>query len=149
MLERAYRSFFNPWDESLLWRREFMNRLLSDWLGVMEDRPAPTYPAMNVWMNEEGAIITAELPGIAPEDLDISVVGDTLTVSGERKPEELKEGETYHRRERGYGKFSRAFQLPFEVEADKVSATFKNGVLHITLPRAEADKPRKIAVKAA
>ncbi len=149
MLERAYRSFFNPWDESSLWRREFMNRLLSDWLGVMEDRPAPTYPAMNVWMNEEGAIITAELPGIAPEDLDISVVGDTLTVSGERKPEELKEGETYHRRERGYGKFSRAFQLPFEVEADKVSATFKNGVLHITLPRAEADKPRKIAVKAA
>ena len=147
MLERAYRSFFNPWDESSLWRREFMNRLLSDWLGVMEDRPAPTYPAMNVWANEEGLVVTAELPGIDPETLDISVVDNTLTLKGNRAPDKLEEGDVYHRREREYGQFTRAIQLPFAIEADAVEAVYEKGVLQITLPRAEADKPKKIEVK--
>jgi HSP20 family protein len=81
-------------------------------------------------------------------DLEISVVGDTLTLRGVRAPEKLGEGENYHRRERGSGRFTRALQLPFRIEADEVSATLKNGVLNITLPRAQADRPRKIQVKA-
>ena len=106
------------------------------------------YPATNVWTNEDGAVVSAELPGVAPEDLDISVVNDTLTVSGTLKPEEA-EGATYVRRERGHGEFTRTFQLPFQVQGDQVVAAFDKGVLHITLPRAEEDKPKKIEVKAA
>jgi HSP20 family protein len=81
--------------------------------------------------------------------LDIAVVENTLTLSGERTPAELAEGEVYHRRERGSGKFTRSFQLPFNVEANNVQAVYEKGVLRITLPRAEADKPRRITVKAA
>jgi HSP20 family protein len=126
-----------------------MNHLFSDSFSLAGGRTAPNYPAMNVWTNEESAVITAELPGISPEDIDISVVGDTLTLSGERKLEELEEGDKYHRRERGYGKFSRTFQLPFKVEAEEVEALFERGVLHLSLPRAESDKPKKITVKSA
>jgi HSP20 family protein len=112
-------------------------------------RTAPSYPAINVWTNEDGAVVTAEMPGVNPENIDISVVGDSLTLSGERNPESLEEGDKYHRRERGYGKFNRTFQLPFKVEADNVDALFENGILHLSLPRAEADKPKKITVKSA
>ena len=109
---------------------------------------AHSYPATNVWTNENGAVVSAELPGVAPEDIDISVVNDTLTISGTRKSEEA-EGATYYRRERGHGEFTRTFQLPFPVQGDQVKAAFDKGVLHITLPRAEEDKPKKIEVKAA
>jgi HSP20 family protein len=110
-------------------------------------RPAPGYPALNIWTSENGLNVTAEVPGIKPEDIDISVVGETLTLSGERHPNELQEGAQYHRQERGYGKFTRSIQLPFPVDVNKVEATFKNGVLQVALPRAEADKPKKIVVK--
>jgi len=110
-------------------------------------RPAPGYPALNIWTSENGLNVTAEVPGIKPEDIDISVVGETMTLSGERRPEELQEGAQYHRQERGYGKFTRSIQLPFPVDVNKVEATFKNGVLQVALPRAEADKPKKIVVK--
>lgn len=104
------------------------------------------FPLVNVWSSESGAIVRAEVPGIAPEDVDISLVHDTLTIRGSRKAEELKEGETRHRYERGHGQFTRSLQLPFGVEADQVEAKFSNGVLQITLPRAEAEKPRRISV---
>lgn len=112
-------------------------------------RTAPSFPAMNVWTNDEGLIITAELPGVSPEDINVSVVGETLTLTGERKPDLVEEDVRYHRQERGYGKFTRSLELPFRVDAEHVEATFVNGVLHINLPRAEADKPKKIAVKVA
>ena len=123
-----------------------MNRLFESYY-PMRMRTAPGYPAMNIWTNEEGIQLTAEVPGVHPEDIDINVVGETLTLNGERKADELEEGSRYHRQERGYGKFTRSIQLPFPVNVSGVEATFKNGVLNITLPRAEEDKPRKIAVK--
>ena len=138
----------NPWQEIDHVQRE-MNRLFSGLYGSPRTQVAPSFPAMNVWTNSDGAVIMAELPGVNPEDIDISVVGETLTLTGFRPQEELKEGEKYHRRERAYGRFTRTFQLPFPVEADKVEAVFDKGVLHISLPRAEADKPKKIAIKAA
>ena len=104
-------------------------------------------PPVNAWIGEGDVIVAAELPGIDPAKADISVVGDTLTISGSRAAEALKEGETYHRQERDQGRFSRTIQLPFHVEAGKVEAKYERGVLTITLPRAEADKPRKITVK--
>jgi HSP20 family protein len=127
-------------------RRE-MNRLLGN-VSDYETQMARGYPAMNVWTNEDGAVITAELPGVNPDDLDISVVQDTLTLTGCRQPCEIEEDEVYHRRERGSGNFTRTFQLPFQVEAEGVEAVFEKGVLSVTLPRAEEDKPKKITVKA-
>ena len=138
----------NPWREIDRMQRE-MNQLMQSFPSFSGARVAPSFPAINVWLSEEGAVVTAELPGIKPEDLDISVVGETLTLTGSRQPEELKEGENYHRRERRVGKFTRTFQLPFTVEANNVDAKFDKGILHIALPRAEAEKPRKISVKVA
>jgi HSP20 family protein len=103
---------------------------------------------MNVWTDQDSAVVTAELPGVNLEDINISVEDDTLTLRGDRQREELEEGVTYHRRERRFGSFLRTFQLPFRVDADKVDATLKNGVLSVSLPRAEEDKPRRIVIRA-
>jgi HSP20 family protein len=125
--------------------QEEMNSLLSRGLST-----APAgFPAINLWAGEESAIVTAELPGVVLDDLDITVVGDTLTIRGSRTRDEIGEGATYHRRERGFGRFMRAVQLPFRVEPEQVDASFKNGVLSITLPRAYSDRPRKIQIKSA
>ena len=106
------------------------------------------YPPLNVWSNDDQVVVTAELPGFAPENIDISVLQGTLTLRGERPLEAAKQGETYHRRERWNGNFVRSLELPFEVEADKVDAQFAKGLLTIRLPRAAESKPRKIEVKA-
>jgi HSP20 family protein len=130
------------WREMDRMQRE-MNRLMGQSRLV-----APGFPATNVWSGADSVMVTAEIPGVDPDQLDISVVNETLTLSGERNLVELAEGEKYHRRERGSGRFSRTVQLPFRVAADKVEASFNNGVLQINLPRAEEDKPKKITVKA-
>lgn len=140
-----YRQVPNMWQEMERLQRE-MNRMfrLSDGVRL---HPAPSFPAMNIWANEEGQIITAEIPGVEPDELEVAVTGDVLTLSGCRKPEEIGDEKTFHRRERGCGNFKRSIQLPYPVQGDKIEATFRNGVLKITLPRAEQDKPRKITVK--
>lgn len=145
MLMRSNRNYWSPWGEMQRLQRE-MNRLFDSSLGT-DYRRAAGFPAMNVWTSEDAVVVTAELPGVKVEDLDISVVNETLTLSGGREPDEVAEDARYHRRERGCGKFSRSVQLPFPVDADKVEATLKNGALHLSLPRSEADKPKKIAVK--
>jgi len=142
---RRYR-FVNPWRDMDRLQRE-MNRLFEDYYPANRTRRAPSYPALNVWSSEDGLVVTAEVPGIRSEDIDISVVGDTLTLSGTRKADELTENGRYHRQERGNGGFHRALQLPFPVDVAKVEAAFQNGVLNIRLPRAEEMKPRKIKVK--
>jgi len=144
---RRFGGPFYPWREVERLRRE-MSRLAADLPGRYGFNMAAGYPAMNVWTNENGAVISAELPGVKPEDIDISVVNDTLTLKGQRNRDECGEDTRFHRRERACGSFTRSFQLPFQVEAGNVEAKFDKGVLEITLPRAEADKPRKIAIKA-
>ncbi len=129
--------------------RQDMDRLFESSYPRAQRMRASSFPAMNVWTNEnEGMIVTAELPGINPEDIDINVTVDTLTISGQREPGDLPETVKFHRQERSYGKFSRTFQLPFSVNKEKVEARVQNGVLQITLPRAEAEKPKQISVKA-
>jgi HSP20 family protein len=127
-------------------RRE-MNRLFTEASGTSRTA-APGFPAMNVWTGEEGALVTVELPGVNPEDLDVSVVRNVLTLSGNREVVKVPEGARFHRHERRHGQFSRTFQLPFTVASDRVEATFKNGVLEIRLPRTEQEKPKKISVSA-
>ena len=142
-----YRRFRRPniWQEMDQLQRE-MNRLF-DTTSRERVFSAPTYPAINIWTNDDGQIISAEMPGVHPENIDIDVTGDALSISGERKPDEVVEEANYHRREISHGSFSRTIQLPFMVDTNKVEANFKNGVLMISLPRAEADKPKKITIK--
>jgi HSP20 family protein len=132
------------WDEMERIQRD-MNRILSSY--QRGSHSAPGFPAINIWTGEDGAILMAEIPGVSPDELDISVVGDTLTLQGERKRPEIGENAQYHRQERGYGRFSRTMQLPFPIEVDKVEAAVERGVLKMTLPRAEADRPKRISVR--
>jgi HSP20 family protein len=136
----------NIWEEMDRLQRR-MNRLL-DGGGAGPRFSAPTYPAVNVWVNDEGQLITAEMPGLKPEDISIDATADALSISGERKAPEVGKGADFHRQERSYGSFSRTIQLPFMVDPEGVQASFQNGVLLIRLPRAEADKPKRIAVQA-
>ncbi len=142
-----YQRFQRPsiWQEMDQLQRE-MNRLF-DTNSRRQVFNSPGYPAINLWTNENGQMISAEMPGVQPDDINIDVTGDALSISGERKPDEFVKEARYHRRERAYGSFSRTVQLPFMVDTNKVEASFKNGVLLINLPRAEADKPKKITIK--
>lgn len=110
--------------------------------------PAEQFPALNLWTSPEQAVLTAEIPGVDPKDVDVSVVGNVVTVEGERKEDPSIPADSYHRRERENGKFMRSVRLPFEVEADKVQARCEHGVLRITLPRKESTKPRRISIHA-
>ena len=143
-----YRRYRTP----SIWRemdrlQQDMNRLFSD-MTPNRMRKAPSFPAINIWAAEDRAKITAEIPGLGKDDLEINLTGDTLTLSGMREQTELPEGAHYHRQERRYGEFNRSIQLPYTVDVNKVKATFKNGVLTVELPRVEAEKPKKITVKA-
>lgn len=104
------------------------------------------FPPVTLWKNEDKAVITTEIPGVDPEGVEINVLGKTVTLRFERKPEELKEGESYTRKERWNGEYSRTVELPFNVQVDRVEAKFSKGILYIEIPRAEAEKPRKITV---
>lgn len=109
-------------------------------------RPA-TFPALNIWEVGDALHAEAEIPGVSQDDLEVYAVGNELTIKGTRKPRE-GEGLTYHRRERGTGEFTRVITLPIDVDAEKVEATLKDGVLTVRLPKAEEAKPKKISVKA-
>ncbi len=140
-------SGMNPFRELERMRRE-MDRLFSEAMDRGTYLPSSgVFPALNVSQDGDRFYVQAELPGINPSDIEISVEGNTLTLRGERKPE-VVEGVSYHRRERPTGRFHRALTLPQEIDADKVEAIFKNGVLTLVLPKAEHAKPKKIAVKA-
>jgi len=143
----SFWSGMNPFRELERMRKE-MDRLFSE---VMDRsthlQSSGVYPSLNVSQDGERFCVQAELPGIHPEDLEISVEGTTLTLRGERKSENV-EGVSYHRRERPTGRFHKALTLPHEVDSEKVEATFKDGVLKLVLPKAEHVKPKKITVRA-
>lgn len=105
------------------------------------------YPPLNVYDDGESFIVRAEVPGVDPKAVDITVTGDTLSIRGERSAAGLPEGASYHRREINSGQFRRALTLPEQVDNTKVMASYQNGILEIRLPRAEAAKQRKIDIK--
>ncbi len=134
----------------------YLERVLDPWreldlMGGFLNRAAGwescEYPGVNVWVNGESAEISSRIPGVDRESIDISVAGNKVTLRGRRPLEERKEGESRRRRELWYGDFSRTIQLPFNIDADKVRASYKKGVLHISLQQLEADRPRKITIK--
>ncbi len=125
-----------------------------DWLtgslsrGLFSEPAAGVFPLMNVTEDKDNFYVRAELPGLKPDELDISVTGDTFSLSGERKiPAEDRRAQ-YHRREREAGKFSRIVTLPSQVDTGKVDARCADGILTVVLPKAEAAKPKQITIKA-
>jgi HSP20 family protein len=121
-----------------------MNRLFEGY--GAEEREA--FPAVNLWSSAEEVVVQAEVPGVDPKNIEITVQGDQLTLQGERHAEEPSENAVCHRAERGSGRFMRTFRLPFEVDNARAAARCVHGVLTLTLPRTETSKPRKVAIAA-
>ena len=121
--------------------REAVNELFSGVSGAVHE-----FPPVNVFTNENGAVVRAELPGVNADQLELTVANNLLTLKGNRVNDDVKDGVKTLRRERLHGQFVRALNLPFKVDGAGVSAHFDKGLLTVTLPRAESDKPRKIAI---
>jgi HSP20 family protein len=107
------------------------------------------FPPVNIFDTGEGVAVVAEVPGIDPKAISVSGQGHTLTIQGERRHETSTQATGYHRRERSFGEFSRSIQLPEQLDIDKASASYDAGILTVKIPKAEAAKPRQIAVNAA
>lgn len=126
--------------------------LFEDTLSRFFDAPAtarPWTPAVDIVENEDELVLTADVPGVKMEDIEIKIEAGTLSLGGKREFEkETKQG-GYHRMERSYGSFQRAFALPDTVDAEKVAASFDNGVLRVTLPKKDIAKPHTIKVAVA
>ena len=114
-----------------------------------EETLAATYfaPAVDIAEQENEYVVKVELPGVAKEDVRISVESNTLTIRGEKKQEKEEKNRSFHRVERSYGSFQRSFTLPSTVKNDKIDATFGSGILTITMPKSEEAKPKQIEVK--
>jgi HSP20 family protein len=137
----------SPFDELELLRNR-MNTLSRSLAGdTALSRSAGVFPLINVTEDKDHYRVRAELPGLKAEDLDISITGNSLAISGARKISEENRDAKYHRREREAGKFSRMIELPDHVDGGRVEARMANGILTIVLPKAEAAKPRQIKVK--
>lgn len=128
--------------------REMMDRVFDDLVSQQYGNHEAGVPAVDMYQTEDSVVVKATLPGIKPEDLQISITGDVLTIRGESKQEEEVNNATYHLHERRYGSFSRSIPLPSQVVSDKANAEFEHGVLTLTLPKAEEVKPKTITVKA-
>lgn len=135
---------WSPWQELENMNRQ-LSRLLEDTQGVTSET-GQWMPIVDIRETDDALLVQAELPGIDKKDIQLEVRDGVLTISGERRYEKDVKEENVHRVERAYGKFSRSFSLPSNVDADKVDATMKNGVLEVRLPKRESAKPKAIAI---
>lgn len=131
-MDRLFERFFGNYEPSRAWDPTGLRR----------------FPSVNVWQDDFNLFIETELPGLTEEDIDVTISGDELAIKGERVAFQPSDGMTVHQRERGSGAFNRVVYLPVDVNGDKVEAMFCNGVLTITLAKAEVAKSRRIPVKA-
>ncbi len=142
---------FDPFEDMVRLQRE-VNRLFEDnsrsgGHNGAERAAARTWaPAVDIVEDANGIVLKAELPGLKQEDIDIELTGDTLTIRGERKFEDAQRRDNYVRMERSYGTFQRSFTVGVPVDADNIRASYKDGVLEISLPKSEATKPKKVQV---
>lgn len=131
--------------------REAMDRLLADSFVRFGEFPFSSgnepAPLLNVRETSEAVIVEAALPGIKPDDLNVSITGDVLTIKGEMRHAQQQQG-TYHRQEWHYASFERSVSLPVQIDADRAQSAYQNGVLTLTLPKTEAVKPRRVQIKA-
>ena len=120
-----------------------MNRMF-DGLGTA---PRGGQPAINFWAGQDSIVLTAELPGLSQEDIELTVKDGIVTLSGQYPEPQTGEDATWHRRERPQGRFSRSIELPFRIVPDRVEARFAHGVLTVEMQRPEEDKPKRIEIK--
>ncbi len=141
-----FRELSSPWETAPQVRllQDRLNKLFAN----LPDTRRGEFPPINIWANDEKAILVAEVPGIEPNDIDLQVVNQTLTLKTKRQAEQATEDQSWHRQERGHGEFSRSIELPYAIDAEKIQATCSQGVLRIELCRAAADIPKKISIKA-
>jgi HSP20 family protein len=129
--------------------RDLMDRLMDEPFTRSGVSPGMlSGPAIDMYQTDDEVVVKASLPGVKPDDINISITGDVLNIRGEMSEEKSTKEATYHLRERRYGSFSRTIPLPTVVVADKAQADFENGILILTLPKAEELKPKTITVKA-
>ncbi|MBZ5624759.1 MAG: Hsp20/alpha crystallin family protein [Acidobacteriia bacterium] len=107
----------------------------------------PWSPTVDIYETEDELVLKADVPDVDLKDIDVHVENQTLTISGQRKFEQQEKGKGYHRIERSYGNFVRSFAVPNSFDTEKIGASYKNGVLSVTLPKKEAAKPRQIKVE--
>jgi HSP20 family protein len=139
---RPFRELATVRDEmDSLWER-----FLGEW-PVLEPFRREWTPSLDVSEMKDSIVVKAEIPGIDPKDIDISLTGAALTIKGEKKQEKEQKDENYHRVERSNGAFARSVRLPKEVQSDKIEGSYKNGVLKITLPKSEEAKKKEIKIK--
>ena len=133
-MERMFRDFFNApmtnWRNTRMWPGETF-----------------TTPAVDIKENDKELVLSATVPGINKDDIDIDVTEDSITINGERKSIEEKPGETYHIRQQSYGSFKVSYSLPAQVKPGEVAATYKDGILEITMPKAEVTQAHKVKVE--
>lgn len=143
MIQRIspFEAVWNPLADAREFRRA-VNRIFGPVHGI-----GVTFPPLNIQANEEEAVVSAEVPGLGKDDIEISIEGATVTITGSREAAEAEEGAAYVRQERFSGRFHRVVELPFKVEAGEVKAQLRNGLLVIRLPRAESDRPHKIEIR--
>jgi HSP20 family protein len=128
-------------------RREFNDLFDRFWSGSLEPMQLGRWtPAIDISETDDQVLVQAEVPGMDAGDIDVSLEGNVLTLRGEKKDQREEKGENFHRVERQYGSFMRSIQLPTDVVAEKVTATFRNGVLEVTLPKSEEAKPKRVAI---
>lgn len=138
---------WNPFRE-LVNLREDMDRFLNTFFGRHQEETEGFWaPVIDIEEDNDNFTVKAELPGIKKDDIKISVRGNLLSIAGERKQESKVKNRTFHRIERSYGNFMRTITLPSEVNADNVKATYKDGILIITLPKPESMKPKEISIE--
>lgn len=129
--------------------RKDMDRLIDEFFTIPGTTQAGWgLPIVDLYQTENEIVVKATLPGLDPKDLDIQITGEVLTIRGEVSAEEAKEGVKYHLREHRYQSFSRSLTLPSAVISEKANAEMKNGILTLTLPKAEESQPKVITVKA-
>ncbi len=141
---------WRPMRELTSLRRE-MDRLWEDFFGRRDllAEEASWVPAVDISEDKEYVNVRAELPGIDPKDVEITLSGDLLTIRGEKKQRQEKKGENFHRIETRWGRFCRSIRIPVPVDPDKIEAKYENGVLNITMPKREEIKPKQIEIKTA
>jgi HSP20 family protein len=136
----------------LVTTQDRLNRLFNETMGRFVGsegaRSGGWLPAVDIYESEQNIVLKAELPGVDPKDVEATVHEGTLYLKGERKYEKEVKEESYHHVERAYGSFARSFELPASVDADKVQAEFKDGVLTLTMPKKEEAKAKKIKISA-
>ena len=129
-------------------RKNLLDRFFEDWhVPSIFGEQREWVPAFDIYENDKNYVLKAEIPGINSKELDVTLTDGLLTVKGEKRKESEERGETYHRIERRYGAFERSFHVPDSIQADRVGAEYRDGILTLTLPKVERRRVKKIDVK--